>query len=278
MKYFDQLPKRNFETTNGTYTISDFFSYYKFNFDLVSKKEFEFDSKTTLIEAASKLYEDPNSFWLLLLANNWINPFTLLEDNSTEFNKKNQEKYVTTLGLQSGTTGYYMLPGSIILPYSATGGNPYDYSYVGNFDLNGQIFVVEDQDSYTKKLTLKPALSGMTSYALYDNTAQQYIDYKSATGYIVSTTADITNSGKGTQKYLQTDEVIQYSNVSNNISFRNMAISDVPTQFSIPDGVNNPTTQYTKEEAVIIVNKKINTFVPSELSKVTRNLITVKYT
>lgn len=46
MKYFDQLPKRNFETTNGTYTISDFFSYYKFNFDLVSKKEFEFDSKT----------------------------------------------------------------------------------------------------------------------------------------------------------------------------------------------------------------------------------------
>jgi hypothetical protein len=27
-----------------------------------------------------------------------------------------------------------------------------------------------------------------------------------------------------------------------------------------------------------VVNKKINTFVPSELSKVTRNLITVKYT
>ena len=27
-----------------------------------------------------------------------------------------------------------------------------------------------------------------------------------------------------------------------------MAITDVPTQFSIPDGVNNPTTQYNKEE------------------------------
>lgn len=274
MKYFDQLPKRNFETTNGTYTISDFFSYYKFNFDLVSKKEFEFDSKTTLVEAASKLYEDPNSFWLLLLANNWINPFTLLEDNSTEFNKKNQEKYVTKLGL-AGETGFYMLPGSIVLPYVTPSGNSYDYSSVGNFDLNGQIFVVEDQDSYTKKITIKPSLSGTTSYALYDNTSQQYIDYKSATGYIVSTTADITNSGKGTQKYLQADEVIQYTAVNNTISFRNMAVEDIPTVYN---SSIDPPIQYTKEEAVVIVNKKINTFVPSELSKVTRNLITVKYT
>jgi hypothetical protein len=274
MKYFDQLPKRNFETTNGTYTISDFFSYYKFNFDLVSKKEFEFDSKTTLVEAASKLYEDPNSFWLLLLANSWINPFTLLEDNSTEFNKKNKEKYVTTLGLP-GTTGFYMNAGSIVLPYAPTGGNPYDYSYVGNFDLNGQIFIVEDQDSYTKKLTLKPALSGTTAYELYDNTSQQYIDYKSVTGYIESTTADITNSGKITKKYLQTEEVIQYTAVNNTISFRNMAVEDIPTVYN---SSIDPPIQYTKEEAVVVVNKKINTFVPSELSKITRNLITVKYT
>ena len=276
MKYFDQLPKRSFETTNGTYSISDFFSYYKFNFDLVSKKEFEFDSKTTLIEAASKLYEDPNSFWLLLLANSWINPFTLLEDNSTEFNKKNQEKYVTKIGSGSNPViGYYMLPGSIILPRVETSGNSYDYSSVGNFDLNGPIFVVEDQDSYTKKVTIKQNITGVTAYIDY-NSPQQYIDYKSSTGYITSTTDDIANTG--VEKYLQSDEVIQYANVTSNISFRNMAITDVPTQFSIPDGVNNPTTQYNKEEAVVVVNKKINTFVPSELSKVTRNLITVKYT
>lgn len=275
MKYFDQLPKRNFETTNGTYTISDFFSYYKFNFDLVSKKEFEFDSKTTLVEAASKLYEDPNSFWLLLLANNWINPFTLLEDNSTEFNKKNQDKYVTTLGLQSGTTGYYMLPGSIVLPRVEVSGNSYDYSSVGNFDLNGPVYIVEDQDSYTKKITIKPALSGMSSYIAYEAIDQQYIDYKSSTGYIVSTTANIQT--KAPQKYLQADEVIQYSNVTNNISFRNMAVADVPNVYN-PIAGQPATTQYTKEEAVVIVNKKINTFVPSELSKVTRNLITVKYT
>ena len=276
MKYFDQLPKRNFETTNGTYTISDFFSYYKFNFDLVSKKEFEFDSKTTLVEAASKLYEDPNSFWLLLLANNWINPFTLLENNSTEFNKKNQEKYVTKIGSGSGSgIGYYMLPGSIILPRVETSGNSYDYSSVGNFDLNGPIFVVEDQDSYTKKVTIKQNITGVTAYIDY-NSQQQYIDYKSSTGYIVSTTDDIATIG--VEKYLQSNEVIQYANVTSNISFRSMAQTDVPTQFSIPDGVNNPTTQYTKEEAAVVVSKKINTFVPSELSKVTVNLITVKYT
>ena len=272
MKYFDQLPKRNFETTNGTYTISDFFSYYKFNFDLVSKKEFEFDSKTTLVEAASKLYEDPNSFWLLLLANSWINPFTLLEDNSTEFNKKNKEKYVTTLGLQSGTTGYYMLPGSIVLPYAATGGNPYDYSYVGNFDLNGQIFVVEDQDSYTKKIILKPVLRGMTAFS-ETNSAQQYIDFKSSTGYILSTTDNIES--KEPKKYLKSEEIIEYTAVNNSISFKNMAIGDIPVVYN---SSTTPPLQYTKEEAVVIVNKKINTFVPSELSKVTRNLITVKYT
>ena len=272
MKYFDQLPKRNFETTNGTYTISDFFSYYKFNFDLVSKKEFEFDSKTTLVEAASKLYEDPNSFWLLLLANSWINPFTLLEDNSTEFNKKNQEKYVTTLG-RPGTTGFYMLPGSIVLPYAATGGNPYDYSYVGNFDLNGPVYIVEDQDSYTKKITIKPQVSGMSLFTDM-NPNYQYIDFKSPTGYIKSAVDDITSIDAA--EYLKSNELIQYANISNVISFRNMAVADVPSVYNPSAG--QPTTQYTKEEAVVIVNKKINTFVPSELSKVTRNLITVKYT
>jgi hypothetical protein len=273
MKYFDQLPKRNFETTNGTYTISDFFSYYKFNFDLVSKKEFEFDSKTTLIEAASKLYEDPNSFWLLLLANSWINPFTLLEDNSTEFNKKNQEKYITTIG-RSGTTGFYMLPGSILLPYAATGGNPYDYSYVGNFDLNGSIFIVEEQDSYTKKVIIKPAVAGMTSYNDY-NPNLQYIDYKSSTGYITSTVDAIVSINS--EEYLKSNKLIEYSTVSNAISFRNMAVGDVPNVYN-PIAGQPATTQYTIEEAVVVVNKKINTFVPSELSKVTRNLITVKYT
>ena len=274
MKYFDQLPKRSFETTNGTYSISDFFSYYKFNFDLVSKKEFEFDSKTTLIEAASKLYEDPNSFWLLLLANSWINPFTLLEDNSTEFNKKNQEKYVSTLGLQIGTTGFYMLPGSIVLPYAATGGNPYDYSYIGNFNLDGPIFVVEDQDSYTKKITVKPQVSGMSLFTDM-NPNYQYIDFKSPTGYITSTVDNITSIAS--EEYLKSNEVIQYSTVSNNISFKNMAFADIPPVYNEFVG-QPPTTQYNKEEAVVAVNKKINTFVPSELSKVTRNLITVKYT
>ena len=273
MKYFDQLPKRSFETTNGTYSISDFFSYYKFNFDLVSKKEFEFDSKTTLIEAASKLYEDPNSFWLLLLANSWINPFTLLEDNSTEFNKKNQEKYVTKIGLNNGSNvGYYMLPGSIILPRVETSGNSYDYSSVGNFDLNGPIFIVEDQDSYTKKITIKQNISSVTAYI--DYMAQpQYIDYKSSTGYITSTTDD--NTTISVQKYLQADEIIQYTAVDSNISFRNMAVADIPIVYNPSI---TPPLQYTKEQAVVIVNKKINTFVPSELSKVTRNLITVKYT
>jgi hypothetical protein len=272
MKYFDQLPKRNFETTNGTYTISDFFSYYKFDFDLVSKKEFEFDSKTTLVEASSKLYNDPNSFWLLLLANNWINPFTLLEDNSTEFNKKNQDKYVTTVGLADGLTGYYMFPGSIVLPYAATGGNPYDYSYVGNFDLDGPIYIVEDQDSYTKKITLKPEINN-TSYDMIDYN-QQFIDFKSSTGYIESAVLPITS--KDPLKYLVSDEVILYTAPTSNISFRNMAVADVPNVENPIAGA--PTAEYTKEQAVIIVNKKINTFTPSELSKVTRNLITVKYT
>jgi hypothetical protein len=213
---------------------------------------------------------------LLLLANNWINPFTLLEDNSTEFNKKNQDKYVTKIGLDNGTSlGDYMLPGSIILPYAATGGNPYDYSYVGNFDLNGPIFVVEEQDSYTKKVTIKPSVVGMT-LDIIAPAPQQYIDFKSSTGYIASTTDTITTIG--TEKYLKSNKIIQYANVTSNISFRNMAIEDVPLQFNIPDGAYNPKTQYTNEEAVVAVSKKINTFVPSELSKVTVNLITVKYT
>lgn len=62
MKYFEKLPKRNYETTLGSFNISDFFSYYKFNYENVSKKEITIDSKTTLPEAASVVYEDSNSF------------------------------------------------------------------------------------------------------------------------------------------------------------------------------------------------------------------------
>jgi hypothetical protein len=107
------------------------------------------------------------------------------------------------------------------------------------------------------------------------NPNYQYIDFKSPTGYIMSTVDEIVSID--TQKYLQTDEVLQYSTVSNVISFRNMAIADIPPSYN-PIAGQPPTAQYTKEEAVVVVNKKINTFVPSELSKVTRNLITVKYT
>jgi len=75
---------------------------------------------------------------------------------------------------------------------------------------------------------------------------------------------------------LVSDEVILYTAPTSNISFRNMAVADVPNVENPIAGA--PTAEYTKEQAVIIVNKKINTFTPSELSKVTRNLITVKYT
>ena len=271
MKYFDKLPKRTYETTLGSFSISDYFSYYKFNFNLVDKRQFEFDSKTTLVEAASTLYDDPNSFWLILLANETINPFLLFVDNYTDYIQNNQYKSTAKIGNQAGPTGYYMNAGSLVLPYSATGGNPFDFNYVGNFSLDGNIYIVEDQDSYTKRVTLKPTPSN--NMLVTTNDQVQFVDSQASVDLQVSTETFIVSLAY--YPYLETVELIEDSGPVGSLSFKNMLTGDVPNVYSPP---SSQQSEQTYQEVAQYSNRKVNIFNPSELSKVTSRLITIKYT
>jgi len=272
MKYFDKLPKRTFETTLGSFSISDYFSYYKFSFDLVSKRQFEFDSKTTLVEAASTLYEDPNSFWLILLANQTINPFFLFIDNYTDFIQNNKYKETAKIANSTGNTGYYMSAGSLVLPYSATGGKPFDFNYVGNFSLDGDIYIVEDQDSYTKRVTMKPTPSNGVPFASGGIEAQ-YVDFEAPSTFINSTETPIN----ALEKYssIDTVELIEEYGPLGSLLFKNMSLGDVPNVYIPP---SSKIAAQTTQEVAQYANRKVNIFNPSELSKVTSRLITIKYT
>lgn len=273
MKYFDKLPKRTYETTLGSFSISDYFSYYKFNFNLVDKRQFEFDSKTTLVEAASTLYDDPNSFWLILLANETINPFLLFVDNYTDYIENNQNKITSVVSTQySGQTGYYMSAGSLITLQSATAGNPYDFSYVGNFDLNGDVYIVEDQNSYTKRITIKPKPDNTPINVVNESTVQ-FIDMESPSEWQNSTETPIMVFRVET--LLEATEAILDSGPVGSISFKNMSIFDQPAVYT---PASSQQSEQTYQEAAQYANRKVNIFNPSELSKVTSRLITIKYT
>jgi hypothetical protein len=85
MKFFTNLPKTTFSSTIGSFTISDFFTYLDIESAFIEEGTVTIDNKTTLVEAAATVYQDPNSFWAFVAANNTVNPFDLLADNATDF-------------------------------------------------------------------------------------------------------------------------------------------------------------------------------------------------
>ena len=156
MKYFENLPKKNFESTLGTYSISDFFTYIDIDSIKLSTDAVNVDSKTTLLEAAYNIYEDANSFWTFLISNKKINPFDILEQNTEIFNKNNEPKINFFLYSDaSGNSGIAFPEGSIVVPYTENSGYSAQWSSVGNFDLNGPLAVIESTRFYDGSMTIK---------------------------------------------------------------------------------------------------------------------------
>lgn len=161
MKYFENLPKRNFESSIGNFEISDFFTYLDNSSVIIDKSNVEIDSKTTLLEASYAVYNDPNSFWLFLAANNTVNPFTLLATNTNIFITENEGKI--NMGIVSnpaGSTGLAFPEGTIIVPYIANTGDSASYSSIGNFSLDGPLTLVEDTSFYQRQMIIKDQKGG----------------------------------------------------------------------------------------------------------------------
>jgi len=161
MKYFENLPKRNFESSIGNFEISDFFTYLDNSSVIIDKSNVEIDSKTTLLEASYAVYNDPNSFWLFLAANNTVNPFTLLATNTNIFITENEGKI--NMGIVSnpaGSTGLAFPEGTIVVPYIANTGDSASYSSIGNFSLDGPLTLVEDTSFYQRQMIIKDQKGG----------------------------------------------------------------------------------------------------------------------
>lgn len=183
MKYFSNLPTREFNTTIGPFTIVDMTSYYVANDSFFEKNDISIDNTHTLIEAAYQNYGDVDSFWLFMFANKKINPFELLSfDNSTVTVDVSN---LTGVGLATNSGGDAIFTtGSIVFPYVENSGNTWEYGSTGNFSLTGGFAIVDSFNPFSKRANLKyiqgftfdisttvnSLVKGKTLYDLYNKT------------------------------------------------------------------------------------------------------------
>lgn len=200
MKYFENLPKTTFDTTIGKFEISDFFTYIDSSKLDSPDSSITFDDKSTLIEASFQVYEDPNSFWIFVLANNSFNPF-LINPINTEIAKKElaPKLNIVLSGDTAGTTAYVFPKGSIILSQTANSGNSASYSSVGNFDLNGAFTIVDEDFYYSDSMFVKEqkegtiftsGITGSSYVVIYPGTGGNYEIQKN----LINTTTQAASS------------------------------------------------------------------------------------
>lgn len=192
INYFNSISSRIYPTTLGNFVIQDMTSYYTVDDSRFIKTDLTIDSVDTLIEASKNIYQDVDSFWLFLFANNKINPFDLLEPNSS-----------VVESIVSGFTGVALevypaqdaifTSGSLLFPQTANTGASWEYGSTGEFDLNGGFALIDSYNPFSKRAVIKyvdgftlgigplyggngPQLKGIvkekTGFSWYDKTAE----------------------------------------------------------------------------------------------------------
>lgn len=159
MNYSESLPKINYDTTLGSFTLVDFTSYYEMGDSSIPTQNLDVDKSQTLIEAGYSLYKDANSIWLFLLANKTINPFTLTKQSTSA--EIADFETTTTIWGSLGSFDMYAPKGSLITPFTGTAGYPWQFSYVGNFSLTGGFAISKEYNSFSRRTYLKE-LQGIT--------------------------------------------------------------------------------------------------------------------
>jgi hypothetical protein len=278
MKYFENLPKKSFASTIGNFNISSFFTYIDADAVGLPTDQVLVDSKTTLLEASFKVYQDPNNFWAFLLAAKKINPFELLSNNTILFTKTNENK-INFAAVQdvSGTTGIAFPKGSIIAPYVANTGSCSSYGSTGNFDLNGPISIIESVSFYDGNMVIKDQKGATYSFLTpTGSTGQQLtIVYPTSTGYAVYNNAYVSNK----QKYLDTTVQLKKPE-DGKIIFKNTYSSNKTTDEKKPEPVPVQPTEtipVTVTKFIEDKSKNVLCFLPSEIGTLKTQFITVKY-
>lgn len=278
MKFFTNLPKTTFSSTIGSFTISDFFTYLDIESAFIEEGTVTIDNKTTLVEAAATVYQDPNSFWAFVAANNTVNPFDLLADNATDFAEIEQNKISFLLfpNATDVTGGSAFTEGSLIFPYASNTGACYLYGYTGNYDISGAYAIIENSSYYDGYMTIG------TQY----NTATPFISV--ATGpeqlVVVQKNSDGTYTWQGVFyaknkkqsgnkiEFITNPEdakVIYKEAVSSNITIDELLAESTP--------IAGATVATTAQQNIDTISKTIQAYVPSKLGFIQSSFVTTKY-
>lgn len=278
MKFFSNLPKTTFASSIGNFTISDFFTYLDVENIFINKTEIIVDNKSTLIEAAYNTYNDANSMWAFLAANNTINPFDLLAENVVLFAEQNQQKINFLLfPTQGATVGGVAFPiGSLVVPYVGNTGSTSSYGSTGNFNIDGQFARIQNMSFYDGNMTIGQQFGGTGSFINSGSTAEQVV--------VLKLNDDGSYSWGGvyyTSNKKSAPEVVVY--IENVEEGQTIYKQPVTGNVTVDDllGDSGPTTeliqQVTIKEVIDNTSKTINAYVTSELGTVRSSFITAKY-
>jgi hypothetical protein len=289
MKFFKNLPQTGFNSSIGSFSISDFFTYLDVNRNAIDITTAKVDDKTTLVEAAYRVYNDVNSFWTFVAANQTVNPFDLLAPNSTVYSQQNISKINLLLfsspGVTTGASSFY--PGSIIMPYTGNTGASYQLGVTGNFDVNGPFTIVEATSFYDGNMIIGPQYNStfisVTGTADHVTVIQKNVDgtYTWAGTYY---TGNKKSSGDRIIQIIQNTQAqtIYRETTTGNRTIDYVQPQAVPApddenQIAVPAGSTAPTLTYTIQQTVNNAPKQIQAYVPSQLGFVQSSFITTKY-
>jgi hypothetical protein len=218
--------------------------------------------------------------WLFLLANKTTDPFDLLNVNPAIYKTKVKDEI--TLGLNpelSPTTSYLVTEGSIFTPYSATGGSAWQYSSVGNFDLNGPFTLVDTTEYFTEKMTIKGQTGGNgSSFIFVDAAVDDVIAIENEDSGFTSDDSIYQTKNKTTRL----NEIVQITQSgSNTISPDESQVTSIAAAAPTPDPSyqnTGATFAVTDYQSVLNKNKDINVITPQFISTIIKNLKTLSYT
>ena len=277
MKFFENLPKTSFETTIGTFNISDFFTYLDVENAPIQESNISIDSKTTLLEAAATTYEDPDSFWAIVAANNVINPFTLVESNVNIFTNANKNNKCLIIGEISKNGATAAPIGSLMFPSFSTAGFPsYNYGSTGPYDMNGPMAIILDSSYYDLTLTAS-IVKGGNDFLLVD-TAVTVIPLNSNGTYGTPITKTIRTVQSANDKVVKqvnkTDGKTIYKNIRTELG--QPTLDTILPQSTPLDGVTL-YTEYTAQQEITIASKNIKAYVPKQLGLIQSSFVATKY-
>lgn len=280
MKLFTNLPKKTYSTEIGDISICSFYSFYNKNIKNQRQTSLIIDKKTTLIEASLSIFNDPDSLWVFLHSNNAINPFKITDENATNFISENEIK--TAFNPYSTSSGYYLSgttfnppAGSILTPYvGATSGQPWEYTYVGNFDLNGGLALVEKSNSYSKNVAVKPNVNTGEDFIYPSTTPITNLTfiYKGDTYFATNNNTTANNSIKYTKTIFEEFSSDKTKKINTPAGAEPAGDSD-----SFFNASNTNLTTVTVENYIKDKTKQINVIAPIDLVSSLSSLITPKY-